>query len=124
MQRYRMRKSPRHVQILMFFIMHFLINSVRLLSTACLDCRCSSLFYFSFRPPKISKSPSPIPFFPRTSLVADFYHGQLGPVFERVAESDVSFLMYYAPWDAESQATRMQFKIVAQYYYKQVCLIV
>ncbi|XP_021942555.1 thioredoxin domain-containing protein 11 isoform X2 [Zootermopsis nevadensis] len=28
--------------------------------------------------------------------------------------------MYYAPWDAESQATRMQFKIVAQYYYKQV----
>lgn len=71
-------------------------------------------------PPKISKSPSPVPFFPRTSLVADFYHGQLGPAFERVAESDVSFLMYYAPWDAESQATRMQFKIVAQYYYKQV----
>ncbi|XP_069692379.1 thioredoxin domain-containing protein 11 [Periplaneta americana] len=71
-------------------------------------------------PPKISKSPSPVPFFPRTSLVADFYHGQLSPAFERVSESDVSFVMYYAPWDAESQATRAQFKTVAQYYYKQV----
>ncbi|KAJ4443908.1 hypothetical protein ANN_05695 [Periplaneta americana] len=42
------------------------------------------------------------------------------PAFERVSESDVSFVMYYAPWDAESQATRAQFKTVAQYYYKQV----
>lgn len=71
-------------------------------------------------PPKISKSPSPAPFFPRTSLVADFYHGQLSPAFERVSESDISFVMYYAPWDAESQTTRTQFKIVAQYFYKQI----
>lgn len=70
--------------------------------------------------PKISKSPSPVPFFPKTSLVADFYHGQLSPAFERVSESDVSFVMYYAPWDAESQAVRIHFKIVAQYYFKQV----
>nr|CAD7570330.1 unnamed protein product [Timema californicum] len=73
-----------------------------------------------FRPPKTSKSPTPVPFFPQTSLVADFYQGHIGPPFERVAGSDISFVMYYAPWDAESQATRSQFKLVAQYYYKQV----
>ena len=76
--------------------------------------------FLHFRPPKISKSPSPVPFFPKTSMVADFYHGQLSPAFERISESDVSFVMYYAPWDAESQVVRVQFKIVAQYYYKQV----
>ncbi|KAJ9585352.1 hypothetical protein L9F63_002849 [Diploptera punctata] len=75
---------------------------------------------FQNSPPKISKSPSPVPFFPRNSLVADFYNGQLSPAFERVSESDISFVMYYAPWDAESQSTRTQFKIVAQYFYKQI----
>lgn len=85
----------------------------------CLGLNFTSLFV-CFRPPRISKSPSPVPFFPRTSLVADFYRGHLGPAYERVFESDVSFVMYYAPWDAESQATRTQFKIVAQYYNKQV----
>nr|CAD7444195.1 unnamed protein product [Timema bartmani] len=72
------------------------------------------------KPPKTSKSPTPVPFFPQTSLVADYYQGHIGPPFERVAASDISFIMYYAPWDAESQATRSQFKLVAQYYYKQV----
>nr|CAD7410413.1 unnamed protein product [Timema poppensis] len=75
---------------------------------------------FQTAPPKTSKSPTPVPFFPQTSLVADFYQGHIGPPFERVAGSDISFVMYYAPWDAESQATRSQFKLVAQYYYKQV----
>lgn len=71
-------------------------------------------------PPKVSKSPLPVRFFPHTSLVADFYHGQLSSAFERVADSDVSFIMYYAPWDAESQSTKDEFSAVAQYYYKQV----
>ncbi|GLH10697.1 Protein disulfide-isomerase [Gryllus bimaculatus] len=71
-------------------------------------------------PPKVSKSPLPVRFFSRTSLVADFYYGQLSSAFERVAESDVSFVMYYAPWDAESQSLKEEFAIVAQYYYKQV----
>nr|CAD7396586.1 unnamed protein product [Timema cristinae] len=75
---------------------------------------------FQTAPPKTSKSPTPVPFFPQTSLVADFYQGHIGPPFERVAGSDISFVMYYAPWDAESQATRSQFKLVAQYYYKQL----
>lgn len=55
--------------------------------------------------------------------MTDFYQGQLSPAFERVSESDISFVMYYAPWDAESQAVRSHFKAVAQYYHQQVCSI-
>lgn len=41
-------------------------------------------------------------------------------MIERVTEADFSFVMYYAPWDAESQAVRQEFEIVAQYYHSQV----
>ncbi|XP_049800865.1 thioredoxin domain-containing protein 11 [Schistocerca nitens] len=71
-------------------------------------------------PPKISKSPPAVPFFPRTSLVADFFQGNLMSAFQRIAECDVSFVMYYAPWDAESQVLRDQFKTITQFYYRQV----
>ncbi|XP_049854183.1 thioredoxin domain-containing protein 11 isoform X2 [Schistocerca gregaria] len=71
-------------------------------------------------PPKISKSPPAVPFFPRTSLVADFFQGNLMSAFQRIAECDVSFIMYYAPWDAESQVLRDQFKAITQFYYRQV----
>ncbi|XP_063240266.1 thioredoxin domain-containing protein 11 isoform X2 [Bacillus rossius redtenbacheri] len=50
----------------------------------------------------------------------DFYSGQLGAAFERIFASDVSFVMYYAPWDAESQAVRAHFANVARFYRKQV----
>ncbi|XP_043258314.1 thioredoxin domain-containing protein 11 isoform X1 [Colletes gigas] len=71
-------------------------------------------------PPKISKPPSAKPFFNQSSIVLDFYKGHLGAMIERVTEADFSFVMYYAPWDAESQAVRPEFENVAQYYRTQI----
>ena len=72
------------------------------------------------RPPKVSKILPAVPFFPRNSTVADFYQGDLSPAFERISESDLSFVMYYAPWDAECQSVRAQFDLLASLYVDQV----
>ncbi|XP_076235229.1 thioredoxin domain-containing protein 11 [Calliopsis andreniformis] len=71
-------------------------------------------------PPKVSKPPIAKPFFNQSSIVLDFYKGHLGAMIERVTEADFSFVMYYAPWDAESQAVRQEFEKVAQYYHTQI----
>ncbi|XP_046403393.1 thioredoxin domain-containing protein 11 [Ischnura elegans] len=70
--------------------------------------------------PKVSMSSPASPFFHETSLVADFYRGQLGPALSRVVRSDVSFVMFYAPWDAESQLVRQEFDAAAKYYHREV----
>lgn len=41
-------------------------------------------------------------------------------MIERVTQADFSFIMYYAPWDAESQALQQEFENVAQFYHPQV----
>ncbi|XP_015521160.1 thioredoxin domain-containing protein 11 [Neodiprion pinetum] len=71
-------------------------------------------------PPKVSQPPSARPFFNQSSLVLDFYKGHLGAAIERVTDADLSFVMYYAPWDAESQAVRQEFETVARFYHKQI----
>ncbi|KZC05729.1 PREDICTED: thioredoxin domain-containing protein 11 [Dufourea novaeangliae] len=70
--------------------------------------------------PKVSKPPTAKPFFNQSSIVLDFYKGHVGAVIEMVREADFSFVMYYAPWDAESQAVRPEFEKVAQHYDTQV----
>lgn len=71
-------------------------------------------------PPKVSKPPLARPFFNQSSLVLDFYKGHLGAAIERVTDADLSFVMYYAPWDAESQAVRQEFETVARFFHKQI----
>lgn len=61
-----------------------------------------------------------MPFFSPNSFIADSYRGELAAPFERFSESEASFVMYYAPWDAECQEMRTAIRTVAQYYYKQV----
>lgn len=53
----------------------------------------------------------------------DFYKGHLGALVDRVTESDFSFVMYYAPWDADSQALKEEFESVARFYHSQVIVI-
>lgn len=72
------------------------------------------------RSPKVSKPPTARPFFDQNSVVLDFYKGHLDSMIERITQADFSFVMYYAPWDAESQALRKEFEIVAQFYHPQV----
>lgn len=90
-------------------IMYFIIVYVVLYS-----------YYFYYSSPKVSKPPLAKPFFNQSSIVLDFYKGHLGAMIERVTEADFSFVMYYAPWDAESQAMRQEFETVSQYYHSQV----
>ena len=71
-------------------------------------------------PPKVSKPPLAKPFFNQSSVVLDFYKGHLEAMIERVTEADFSFVMYYAPWDAESQAVRQEFEEAARYYHTQI----
>uniref|UniRef100_A0A182NU03 Thioredoxin domain-containing protein n=1 Tax=Anopheles dirus TaxID=7168 RepID=A0A182NU03_9DIPT len=70
-------------------------------------------------PPKISKAPPPVPFFSKGSLVHDWPTGALGTTQTRVSVSELSFVLYYAPWCAESQHARHAYEQVAQLYYRE-----
>lgn len=71
-------------------------------------------------PPKLSKPPAAKPFFDQNSVILDFYKGHLDAMIERITQADFSFVMYYAPWDAESQALRHEFESVARFYHPQI----
>lgn len=71
-------------------------------------------------PPKVSRPPIAKPFFDQNSVILDFYKGHLDAMIERITQADFSFVMYYAPWDAESQALRHEFESVARFYYPQI----
>lgn len=79
-----------------------------------------NIYVFKFSPPKVSKPPAAYPFFHEGSIVTDWYRGQLSLAIEHARYSDITFIMYYAPWDAESQAARQEFEEVAKYMRKQV----
>lgn len=61
-------------------------------------------------------------FFNSGSVVTDWYRGQLGKALAAVNMADVSFIMYYAPWDAESQFVRGEFELAANVLSDRVSL--
>ncbi|GBP68516.1 hypothetical protein EVAR_55649_1 [Eumeta japonica] len=65
------------------------------------------------RPTKISKHPQPARFFSTGSSVTDWYRGQLSEALGVINHVDISFVMYYAPWDAECQYVREEFEKAA-----------
>lgn len=69
--------------------------------------------------PKISRVVSPVPFFSKGSLVEDYYRGQLSATQTKVSLSDLSFVLYYAPWCSESQHARSAFEHVARLFYRE-----
>ncbi|XP_057651528.1 thioredoxin domain-containing protein 11 [Diorhabda carinulata] len=64
-------------------------------------------------PPKISKSPAAYHFFSEKSIVTDSYRGQISKVIENARSNDIVFVMFYAPWDADSQRGRNEFEKAA-----------
>ncbi|XP_046959579.1 thioredoxin domain-containing protein 11 [Vanessa cardui] len=64
-------------------------------------------------PAKISKVPRAVRFFYSDSVVVDWYKGQLSNALATINTEDLSFVMYYAPWDAESQYVRGEFEKAA-----------
>ena len=81
------------------------------------NIKCSS--YFD-RGPIVRSSKTPELFFPRYSLVKDFYDGNLNLLNERLLTSDLSMVFYYAPWDRQCQDLQAHFIQVAKYYHEQV----
>lgn len=55
-------------------------------------------------------------------MVLDYYKGHLSALIDRVADSEFSFVMYYAPWDADCQAMKQELENVAHYYHSKVVL--
>ena len=58
--------------------------------------------------PKIRASPRPRPFLPKRDegFVKDYYHGDIYTAFSDASQFENSLLMFYAPWDRESQEAR------------------
>lgn len=69
---------------------------------------------FSKQPTKVTKYPAAYPFFPKDSVTLDFYRGHLNNAVEYARQADLSFVMYYAPWDSESQLVRGEFELAAK----------
>lgn len=91
-------------------------------------CREVAIFFlvmmtyaaFSKDPPKISNSPAAYRFFPENSIVTDWYRGQISKAIEHARFSDIAFVMFYAPWDADSQDARKEFQIAAEFMQDRV----
>lgn len=66
---------------------------------------------------------SPVRFLRPSTVVDDYYTGELKTALEKMSLSEMSFVMYYAPWDAESQRVRWHFEAAARYYHKEVRFI-
>uniref|UniRef100_T1IKJ1 Thioredoxin domain-containing protein n=1 Tax=Strigamia maritima TaxID=126957 RepID=T1IKJ1_STRMM len=71
-------------------------------------------------PVKTQKVAVPIRFFPSDSLVTDYYLGSIYNAFERISESDLTFVMYYATWDATSMVARWEFDKIANYFHNEI----
>lgn len=70
--------------------------------------------------PKIGKSPSAYPFFENTTYLTDWYRGEISRAIKEARQSDISFVMFYAPWNADSQYARKEFELTAKYLHKEV----
>lgn len=62
----------------------------------------------------MTKGPLAYPFFPKDSVVKDWYKGQISIAIEEARHADIAFIMFYAPWDAESQDVRVPFEQTAK----------
>lgn len=68
----------------------------------------------------IRKTPPPSKFFSTDSLIEDYETGSFSELITRSSESDVSFTMYYAPWDAQCIKFKREFEIIASHYPNQI----
>ncbi|GAB6025760.1 hypothetical protein CHUAL_011745 [Chamberlinius hualienensis] len=71
-------------------------------------------------PLKTKKASLPDPFFPLNSVVVDYFWGDVYRAFDRVQYADVTFIMFYAPWDAASMDIRWEFEKTSRYFADQI----
>ncbi|XP_076324954.1 thioredoxin domain-containing protein 11-like isoform X2 [Tachypleus tridentatus] len=70
--------------------------------------------------PKTRKASPPKKFFSHSSLVTDYYLGTMNHLVGLLLEKEVSFVMYYAPWDATCIESQKEFEAVAKYFHSQI----
>jgi len=68
----------------------------------------------------VQLQPPPVSIFKRNSTVRDYYSGDVAKPFSTVLSSDISLVMYYAPWDFDSQIAKHEFEQVALDFQDQV----
>ena len=95
------------------------------MATRCaLTCTNCCAFCCSLRSLRTRKTPSPSKFFiSGNPFISEFEHGQLKELWSRISQNEVSFIMYYAPWDADCIRARNEIEIVSNHYGQQVSLI-
>ncbi|XP_053384663.1 thioredoxin domain-containing protein 11-like isoform X2 [Mercenaria mercenaria] len=75
----------------------------------------------SFHEKQITQPASlPHKFFPSHSRVADYPFGNLQPVIKLLGDEELIFVMYYAPWCAQSVRVRGEFMRAAKVLYNSV----
>nr|XP_022917657.1 thioredoxin domain-containing protein 11 [Onthophagus taurus]XP_022917658.1 thioredoxin domain-containing protein 11 [Onthophagus taurus] len=77
--------------------------------------------------PKTSNPPQANKFFSNltNSPIKDHFKGEISKIFSTTKISstkDISFVMFYAPWDRKSQEVRKEFEIVAQFMKEMIDL--
>lgn len=66
--------------------------------------------------PRDFKYPEPKRFFTGKSPVQDYPHGNLISLQKKVSLADLAFVMFYAPWSAESQHARPVYEATAKLF--------
>ncbi|BES98104.1 thioredoxin domain containing 11 [Nesidiocoris tenuis] len=69
--------------------------------------------------PKVAKGPPAAPFF-RHPNVRDFFRGDLSQLMLEIPQHHYAFVMYYAPWDADSQDAKAAFIETSVFYSDRV----
>ena len=62
----------------------------------------------------------PIKFFPHSSLIVDFEDGDLQKLSTFASQREITFVMYYAPWDAECIRFRKEYETVFKHFEDQI----
>uniref|UniRef100_A0A0K8S9L4 Thioredoxin domain-containing protein n=2 Tax=Lygus hesperus TaxID=30085 RepID=A0A0K8S9L4_LYGHE len=65
--------------------------------------------------PKVQRGAPPSPFFLHSSI-RDFYQGDLTQLMQEITHQHYAFVMYYAPWDADSQDAKDDFIEASLFY--------
>lgn len=76
-------------------------------------------FLVNCSPSKQLLPPEVRPFFAAGSLVEDWPSGDLFKAQAKVTLSELSFVLFYAPWSAESQHARDPYDFAAKLFYRQ-----
>ncbi|KAH7640224.1 disulfide isomerase-like protein [Dermatophagoides farinae] len=67
------------------------------------------------------KTPTPKKIFSiNNPFITEFEFGQIKELWARILQTEIAFIMFYAPWDSDSIRARSEIEIVANHYGQQI----